>query len=116
MNIRLLRICSIPIRIKSPELHVSDTCFLHELHIMERYVTTTYRLHNLHIYSWGWYLTTAYHLYTDNEDNVLYVLEFYQSWVFSLLTTSVVCPSVQGATVHKARRRAATEKKFKKEK
>ena len=47
MNIRLLRTCSVPIRIGSPELHVSDTCFLHELHIVERYLTTTYRLHEL---------------------------------------------------------------------
>ena len=53
MNIRLLRTCSVPIRISSPELHVSDTCFLHELHIMERYVTTMYRLHGLHIYALG---------------------------------------------------------------
>ena len=44
MNIRSLRICSIPISISSPEIHVSDTCFLHELHIMEWYVTLTYRL------------------------------------------------------------------------
>ena len=29
-------------------------------------------------------------------------------WAFSLLTTSLVCPSVPGATVHKPRRRAAT--------
>ena len=36
-------------RISSPELHVSDTCFLHERYIMERYVTTTYRLHELHM-------------------------------------------------------------------
>ena len=49
MNTRLLRTCSVPIRISSPELHVWDTCCLHELHIMERYVTTTYRLHELHI-------------------------------------------------------------------
>ena len=42
MNIRLLRISSVSIRISSPELHVSDTCFLHELYIMDRYVTTTY--------------------------------------------------------------------------
>ena len=49
MNIRLLRTCSVLTRISSPELHVSDTCFLHELHIMERYVTTTYRLQKLHV-------------------------------------------------------------------
>ena len=49
MNIRLLQICSVPIRISSQEIHVSDTYFLHELYIMERYVTTTYRLHELHV-------------------------------------------------------------------
>ena len=49
MNIRLVRICSVPIRISSPELHVSDTCFLHELHFMERYVTTTCRLQELDV-------------------------------------------------------------------
>ena len=32
----------------------------------------------------------------------------FQSWVFSLLTTSLVCSSAQGAIVHKPRRRAAT--------
>ena len=53
MNIRLFRICSVPIWINSPELYVQDTCFLHEIHIMERYVTTTYRLHELHICAQG---------------------------------------------------------------
>ena len=42
MNIRLLRTRSVPIKISLPELHVSDTCFLNELQIMKRYVTTTY--------------------------------------------------------------------------
>ena len=60
MNIRLLPICSVPIRISSPELHVSDTCFLHELHFMECYVTTTYRLHELHVRTLGGYVTTTY--------------------------------------------------------
>ena len=49
MNIRLFRRCSIPMWIRSPEIHVYDTCFLHEIHTIERYVTTTYRLHELHI-------------------------------------------------------------------
>ena len=49
MNFHLLRICSAPNRISSPELHVPDTCFYMKLHIMERYVTTTYRLHELHM-------------------------------------------------------------------
>ena len=60
MNIRLLRICSVPIRISSPELHVSDTCFLQELHVMERYVTTTYRSHEIHICAQCGYVTTTY--------------------------------------------------------
>ena len=47
MNIRLFRSCSVPIWISSPELHVEDTCFLHEVNNIERYVTTTYRLHEL---------------------------------------------------------------------
>ena len=53
MKNRLFRSCSIPIWISSPELRVWDTCFLHEVNIMERYVTTTYRLHELHICKWG---------------------------------------------------------------
>ena len=60
MNIRLLRICSIPVRISSPELHLSDTCFIHELHIVERYVTIAYRLHELHLCVQGGYVTTTY--------------------------------------------------------
>ena len=46
MNVHLLRTCAVTIRVSSAELHVSDTCLLHELYIMERYVTT-YRLHEL---------------------------------------------------------------------
>ena len=40
-------------------------CFLHELYIMERYVTTTYRLHELHIcvYTQGGYVTITYPKY-----------------------------------------------------
>ena len=49
MNIHLLRTCSVPINFSSPELHASDTLVLHELYIMERYLTTTYRLHELHM-------------------------------------------------------------------
>ena len=52
MNIRLFRSCSVPIWISSPELHVLDTCFLHEENIEDRYLTTTYRLHELHIHAW----------------------------------------------------------------
>ena len=39
MNIRLLRICSVAIRINSSELHVYDTWFLNELHNLERCLT-----------------------------------------------------------------------------
>ena len=60
MNIRLLRTCSVPIKINSPELHVSDTCFLRELHIMERYVTTTYRLLELHVCIQDGYVSSKY--------------------------------------------------------
>ena len=60
MNICLFRTCSVPIRISSLELHVEDTCVLYELHVMERYVTTTHRLHALHICAEGGYLTTTY--------------------------------------------------------
>ena len=67
MNIRLLRIYSVTIRISSPELHVSDTCFLHELIIMGRYVTTTYRLHELHVCVQGGYVPTTYPKYKINE-------------------------------------------------
>ena len=63
MNFRLLRICSVPIGISSPELHVSDTGFLPELYIVERYVTTTYGFHELHIYVQGGYVTTTYPKY-----------------------------------------------------
>ena len=44
MNICLLRIYSVPIGISSLELNVSDTCFYMNLHIVERYVTTTFVL------------------------------------------------------------------------
>ena len=38
--------------------------FLHEVHKRERYVTSTYRLHELQICEQCWYVTTIYHLYT----------------------------------------------------
>ena len=60
MNSRLLRIYSVPIRISSPELHVSDTCLLHEINVMGRYVTTKYRPHKLHVYVLGGYVSTTY--------------------------------------------------------
>ena len=70
MNIRLFRTCSVPISINSPELHVSDTCFLHEIYIMERYVITTYRLHELHMCVQGGYATTTYPKYKIDALNV----------------------------------------------
>ena len=60
MNICLLRIYSVPIGISSLELNVSDTCFYMNLHIVERYVTTTYRLHELHMCIQAGYVATAY--------------------------------------------------------
>ena len=60
MNIRLFRIYSVPIRISPLELHVSDTCFLHEINVMGRYVTTTYRPLKLHVYVLSGYVTTTY--------------------------------------------------------
>ena len=60
MNIRLLRIFSVPIRVSPLELQVSDSCFYMNLHIMERYVITTYRLHELHMCAQGGYVTTTY--------------------------------------------------------
>ena len=70
MNIRLLHTCSVPIRINSPELHVSDTCLLHELYIMERYVTILYRLHELHVCIQDGYVTTTYPDYKNDTLNV----------------------------------------------
>ena len=59
MNIRLLRIYPVPLRISSPELRVSDTCLLQDRHLLERYVTTTFRLHELHVYVQNGYVTTT---------------------------------------------------------
>ena len=70
MNIRLLRICSVPIRISSPDLHVSETCFFHEIYNMERYVVTTYRLHELHMCLQGGDLTITYTKYKIDASNV----------------------------------------------
>ena len=44
---------------------------------MERYITTTYRLHELHLYAWGCYVNTTYHLCTNDENNVIYVYEVF---------------------------------------
>ena len=60
MKISLLCICSVPIRISSPQLAVLQTCFLLELHIMERNVTTKYHSHELHICAQSGYKTTTY--------------------------------------------------------
>ena len=60
MKIRLLRICSVPIRISSPDLHVSDTCSYMNLHVMEQYVTTTYRSYELQVCRQGGYVSSTY--------------------------------------------------------
>ena len=60
MNIRLFRSLSVPIWIRLPELHVWDTCFLHEVNIMERYVTTTYRLHELKYHEYYYEFISMY--------------------------------------------------------
>ena len=67
----LLRICSVPIRISSPELHVSDTCFLHEINIKGQYATTTYRLQELHVCVVGGYVPTTYPKYKLNATSPL---------------------------------------------
>ena len=53
MSICLFRSCSVPIWFSTSELHVKDTCLLHEMNNMEQYVNTTYRVHELHICVWG---------------------------------------------------------------
>ena len=45
VNTRLLRSGSVPAWISTPELHVYDTCHLHEDNNKEQYVNTTYCLH-----------------------------------------------------------------------
>ena len=60
MNIHLSRICSVPIRISSQELHIPDTFFLQKLHFMEQYVTTTYRSHDLPLFVQDGYVTTTH--------------------------------------------------------
>ena len=74
MNIRLLRSYSVPKRISSPELHVSDTCLLHGINVMGRYVTTTYRPHKLHVCVLGGYVSTTY--------PQIWVIDYTMSWVF----------------------------------
>ena len=59
----------IPIRISSPELHVSNRV-LHELHFMEQYVTTTYRLKDLHVCIQGRYVFSTYPYYKEDALNV----------------------------------------------
>ena len=54
----------------------------HESHIMERYVTTTYHLHDLHICEQYWYVTTTYHLYTFDENYCDICLWNFQSYFF----------------------------------
>ena len=51
MNIRLFRIYSVPIRISSPEFHVSDTCSFHEWNSVGWHVVITCHLRRLFIFS-----------------------------------------------------------------
>ena len=81
MNIRSLRTSSVPMRISSPELHVSVTCFLHELYMMERYIITTCRLHELHMCVQGEYVTTTYPKYKIDALNV------YRNEIISLIVS-----------------------------
>ena len=78
MNICLFRSCSVPIWISTPEFHVRNCTYtLHGKNIMERYVTTTYCLLELHICAWGRYVSTTYHLYTNYENNEIYMVEVF---------------------------------------
>ena len=67
MNIRLFRIYSVPIRIISPEFHVSDTCSFHGWNSVGRYVVTTYHLRRLFIFVhlWGYVLYTYPYMCTQ---------------------------------------------------
>ena len=60
MSISLLRTCSVPLKFIAPELQVSTRCVLHEIYIMERYVTTTYRLQKLHVCIRDAYVSSTY--------------------------------------------------------
>ena len=60
MNIRLLRIYSVPIKISSLGLHVSDTCVNMNLHIVERYVTTTHCSQETHVCIQGAHVSSTY--------------------------------------------------------
>ena len=52
-------------------------CFSHEVKVIERYVRTTYRLHEIHVCAWGWYVSTTYHFCTSDENNAIYVYEVF---------------------------------------
>ena len=53
MKNRLFQSCSLSIWISSPESRLQDTRFSHKVLILERYVTTTYRLLDLHMCALG---------------------------------------------------------------
>ena len=40
---------------------------------MERYVSTTYRLHEVHICAQGWYVTTTYRYNINDEKSIRYI-------------------------------------------
>ena len=65
MNVRSFRSGSVPIWISTPELHVFDTCQLHEDNYSVRYVDTVYRLHE-HNFN-ELYVDATYHLNKRNE-------------------------------------------------
>ena len=81
---------------------------LHGVNFMERYVTTTYRLHEIHISAWSWYVTTTFLFVYKKWKHCKISIWSFQPLVSSLLTTSLLYPSVQGATVQMPRICAAT--------
>ena len=113
MNIRLLRIYSVPIRISSPELHVSDTCLLHEMSIIGRYVSTTYRLHKLHVCVQGGYVYTTYpkmNFWVNDAINV-WIGKFECFYSFNPCLMDLGCRLLRGSSDRRLRRCAATHTK-----
>ena len=79
-----LSVCSVVILFQSGSLHqnyTKDTCFLHEVNFMERFVTTTYRSHNLKSNEWFYEFISMY----------MYSLSVCRVSVFSRLSWIVLC-------------------------